>query len=161
MGNGVGGRLPNPSAPKKQFIFRQKPISGFFTLGERARATEVALGLVTVHPNPGPGGRQMSAEGKARRDCQVRTWRVSELNRMQRFMDRAYRYVWRKGNEPPLMQMQREGKNMADIQCELGVMLIWWKVEKRVLAQIGHVMRMEGSRMVKAVVLGWIEQLER
>ena len=36
-----------------------------------------------------------------------------------------------------------------------------WKIEKRVLERIGHVMRMDDGRMVKAVVLGWVEQLER
>ena len=32
-------------------------------------------------------------------DCHVRTWRVAELNRMQWFVDRAYRYVWKRGND--------------------------------------------------------------
>ena len=94
-------------------------------------------------------------------DCHVRTWRVAELRKMQSFMDRCFRFVWRKGNEPPLRQMQREGKNMADVRKELGVMPVRWKVEKRVLERIGHVMRMGDDRLVKAVVLGWVEQLER
>ena len=34
------------------------------------------------------------------------------------------------------------------------------KVEKRCLERIGHVMRMENDRIVKAAVLGWIEDLE-
>ena len=34
-------------------------------------------------------------------------------------------------------------------------------MEKRILERIGHIMRMEDDRMVKAVVLGWVEQLER
>ena len=87
-------------------------------------------------------------------DCHVRTWRVAELRRMQSFVDRCYRYVWRRGNEPPLMEMQKEEKNMAGVRKELGVMPVRWKVEKRVLERIGHVMRMEDDRMVKAVVLG-------
>ena len=94
-------------------------------------------------------------------DCHVRTWRISEINRLQRQVDRAYRSVWSRGNEPPLMQMQREGRNMADVRKDLGVMSIRWKIEKRVLERIGHVMRMEDGRIVKAVVLGWVEQLER
>ena len=94
-------------------------------------------------------------------DCHVRTWRISEINRLQKQVDRAYRSVWSSGNEPPLMQMQREGKNMADVRKDLGVMSVRWKTEKRVLERVGHVMRMEDGRMVKAVVLGWVEQLER
>ena len=35
-----------------------------------------------------------------------------------------------------------------------------WKIEKRVLERIGHVVRMENDRMVKAMVLGWYEGLE-
>ena len=35
-----------------------------------------------------------------------------------------------------------------------------WKIERRVLERIGHVMRMENDRLAKAVVLGWWEGLE-
>ena len=35
-----------------------------------------------------------------------------------------------------------------------------WKIERRVLERIGHVMRMENDRLMKAVVLGWWEGLE-
>ena len=48
---------------------------------------------------------------------------------------------------------------MADIRAELKI--IRWKVEKRVLERIGHVMRMDDERMTKAMVLGWMEDLEK
>ena len=48
---------------------------------------------------------------------------------------------------------------MADVRKELGVKSIRWKIEKRVLERIGHVMRMD-DRMTKAVVLGWLGELE-
>ena len=35
-----------------------------------------------------------------------------------------------------------------------------WKIERRVLERIGHVIRMENDRLTKAVVLGWWEGLE-
>ena len=94
-------------------------------------------------------------------DCHIRTWRVGEMKRLQKFMDRAYRYVWSRKNKPPLRQMQEEKKNMADVRKELGVTSMRWRVEKRILERIGHIMRMEDGRTVKAVVLGWVEQLER
>ena len=72
----------------------------------------------------------------------------------------AYRYVWSRGNKPPLIQMQEEGVNMYDVRRTLGVKSIRWKVEKRCLERIGHVLRMDDGRMVKAVVLGWMEGLE-
>ena len=65
MGIGVGRRLPHRSAPKKLFISRQQPIRGSLRrLEERARKAEVSARLVTVHPNPGPVGRDKSAEAK-------------------------------------------------------------------------------------------------
>ena len=94
-------------------------------------------------------------------DCQARTWRVKEIKRMQGVVDRAYRYVWGNKNKPPLMQMREEGKNMEDVRKELGVRSLRWKIEKRVLERIGHVFRMEDGRLVKSMVLGWVEQLER
>ena len=94
-------------------------------------------------------------------DCQVRVWRVREIRRMQSMVDRCYRYVWSRKTGPPLMQMQREKKNMEDVRRELGVKSLRWKVEKRVLERIGHVMRMDDERMTKAVVLGWLGELEK
>ena len=94
-------------------------------------------------------------------DCQTRTWQVGEIKRLQRFVDKGYRYVWSRKNKPPLVQMKEEGKNMADVRAELGVRSIRWKVEKRCLERIGHVFRMDDSRMTKAVVLGWMDELEK
>ena len=49
---------------------------------------------------------------------------------------------------------------MQNIRNELGVKTVRLKVEKRVLERIGHVMRMDDDRTVKAVTLGWLEDLE-
>ena len=35
---------------------------------------------------------------------------------MQSMVDRCYRYVWSRKKEPPLRQMEREKKNMADVR---------------------------------------------
>ena len=58
------------------------------------------------------------------------------------------------------MQMQEEHKRMCDVRMELGVESVRWKIERRVLERIGHVMRMEDTRMTKACVLGWMQVLE-
>ena len=76
-------------------------------------------------------------------------------------VDKAYRWVWCGGKGPPLRVMKEKGVNMVDVRKELGVMSLRWKIEKRVLERIGHVMRLDDSRVLKAVVLGWVEQLER
>ena len=94
-------------------------------------------------------------------DCQTRTWQVGEIQKMQRCMDKKYRHIWSKKTKPPLFQMQEEEKNMQDIRNELKVKTLRYKIEKRVLQRIGHVMRMDDSRMTKAVTLGWMEDLER
>ena len=93
-------------------------------------------------------------------DCHVRVWYVKELKKLQKFMDQIYRYIWSRKTKPPTMQMEEEGKRMQDLWAELGVKSIRWKVEKRILERIGHVMRMEDGRMTKAVILGWMEELE-
>ena len=36
-----------------------------------------------------------------------------------------------------------------------------WKIEKRILERIGHVMRMDDNRMTKAAALGWMKELEK
>ena len=49
---------------------------------------------------------------------------------------------------------------MQDVRNELGVKSVRYKIEKRCLERIGHVMRMDDERKVKAVTLGWMEDLE-
>ena len=39
--------------------------------------------------------------------------------------------------------MQARGENMYDVRRMLGVKTIAWKIEKRVLERIGHVVRMK------------------
>ena len=93
-------------------------------------------------------------------DCATRTWQQREIKRLQSCMDKKYRYIWSRKTGPPLVQMQQEHKNMWDVRRELGVKSVRYKIEKRVLERVGHVMRMEDDRTVKAAVLGWLEELE-
>ena len=93
-------------------------------------------------------------------DSGVRVWYKCEYKRLQKFMDKCFRYVWSNRREQPLRRMQELGVNMWDVRSMLGVKSVRWKVEKRVYERIGHVMRMSDERMVKAVVLGWYEGLQ-
>ena len=52
-------------------------------------------------------------------------------------------------------------KNLSDVRRELGVASVRWKVEKRILERMGHVMRIDDGRMTKQCVLGWMEELEK
>ena len=93
-------------------------------------------------------------------DCAVRTWYKKDMKKLQSWIDRCYRYVWSNRREPPLRVMERQHQNMQDVRNELGVKSVRYKIEKRVLERVGHVMRMGEERMVKRVVLGWWKELE-
>ena len=56
--------------------------------------------------------------------------------------------------------MQELHTNMQDVRNSLKVKSVRWKVEKRVLERIGHILRMDDTRQVKAVTLGWLVDLE-
>ena len=49
---------------------------------------------------------------------------------------------------------------MQDVRMCLGVRSIRWKIEKRVLETIGHVVQMEINRNIKAIVFEWHEGFE-
>ena len=89
---------------------------------------------------------EASVESSLLFDSQARVWMTGEIKRLQQQVDKAYRYVWSRGNEPPLRHMQREKKNMADVRKELNVKSLRWKIEKRALERLGHVMPMGYGR---------------
>ena len=57
--------------------------------------------------------------------------------------------------------MEESGKNMQDVRNELKIKSIRWKIEKRVLQRIGHILRMDDRRMTKIAILGWYEELKK
>ena len=102
---------------------------------------------------------EASVESSMLFDCQARTWRVREIKKLKSMVDHTYWYIWSDKRKPPLIQMQEKGVNMVDVQMELGVRSLRWKIEKRVYERIGHVLRMEVGRMAKSVVFGWLKNL--
>ena len=93
-------------------------------------------------------------------DAAVCPYYKNEINRMQQWIDRRYRCVWSNKQKPPLITMERTHTNRQDIRNQLNIKTLQWKIEKRSLEQIGHVLRMDISRPVKAAVLGWSPALE-
>ena len=93
-------------------------------------------------------------------DAAVRPWQKREMKKLQQWMDKRYRYTWSHHKEAPLRTMQRTGQNMQDIRNLLGIRSVQWKIEKRSLQRIGHVMRLNDDRPVKRAVQGWIPALE-
>ena len=102
---------------------------------------------------------EASVESSVLFDCPARTWRVKEIQWLQSLVDRAYRYIWSNKKKLPLVQIQQEGVNMVDVREALGVKSLRWKIEKQVYESIGHVLRMEDGRLVKALVFGWLKNL--
>ena len=93
-------------------------------------------------------------------DCQARVWWKKDVMRLQKWMDKCWRYVWSNRNREPLRQIQVRGENMYDVRARLGVKSVQWKIETRVLERVGHVMRMKDESLTKVAVLGWYKKLE-
>ena len=45
-------------------------------------------------------------------NCSVRTWSIGEIKRLQKKVDKCYRYVWSGKTQPPLKEMEKKKKNM-------------------------------------------------
>ena len=61
-GNGAGRRLPSLSAPKAHSIRPTPVLDGPLKRGRRAMSAIVSFALRTIHPNPGPFGRDEEAK---------------------------------------------------------------------------------------------------
>ena len=46
-------------------------------------------------------------------DCQARVWYKRDMKRVQSWLDKCYRYVWRDRNGQPFMQMQAKSLEPA------------------------------------------------
>ena len=91
-------------------------------------------------------------------DCQARSWTNTDLRKFQSAADKCYRFVWNDGKGLPKLRMQAEHTNSYNIRLQLEIHSIRYKVEKRALERVGHVLRMPDSRLTKRVVLGrWNE----
>ena len=76
-------------------------------------------------------------------DCQAKVWYKRDVNKLQRLMDKFYRYVWSDRNGEPLRTKAKMHENMTDVRQRLGIKSVEWKIERRVLERIGHVIRIE------------------
>lgn len=103
---------------------------------------------------------EMCVESGLLFDAAVRPWYVADMKNLQSWVDKCYRYIWSNKRQPPLIEMEERGKNMQDVRNDLQVKSLRWKIEKRTLQRIGHILRMSNDRPTKAAVLGWLEKLE-
>ena len=78
----------------------------------------------------------------------------NEINRIQRNVDRIYRYIWSEKKEPPL-KMAKNIVNIFEVRSQLAVDRIETKITRRALQRVGHVLRMDNKRPAKKVIIGW------
>ena len=93
-------------------------------------------------------------------NCSIRPWHAAEIQKLQRYADKLYRYVSSDKKKQPLREMQEKKVNMFQVRKDLGVGSLEMKIEKRTLERIGHVLRMKNDRIVKQITLGWPVILE-
>ena len=49
---------------------------------------------------------------------------------------------------------------MQNVRTSLNIRSVEWKIEKRVLERIGHILRKENDKLIKIAVSGWMKELE-
>ena len=98
---------------------------------------------------------QTCVESTALFDAAVRPLYESEINKIQREIDRLYRSIWASKNKPPINQIQEKSINMFGVRKQLTIDSMELKIEKRHLIRIGHILRMDNNRLTKQLVLGW------
>ena len=86
-------------------------------------------------------------------DSNARSWRQSDIKRLQSVADRCYRFIWNNGKGMALIRMQEEKTNSYEIRRQLNITSIRTKIETRCLERIGHVLRMPNYRLTKKVAL--------
>ena len=87
-------------------------------------------------------------------DSNARSWRQSDIKKLQSVADRCYRFIWNYGKGMALIIMQEEKTNRYEIRRQLNITSIRTKIETRCLQRIGHVLRMPNHRLTKQVGLG-------
>ena len=97
---------------KACFVLKKRLKSSKLTKREQARVVEAC------------------AESTALFDAQIRPWHRSEINQIQRAMDKTYLYIQSNKKSPPLIEMAENGVNMFEEREQLGVTMIETKITK-------------------------------
>ena len=97
---------------------------------------------------------QATVEATLLFDCNVHAWTKSEIVKLQRVADIAYRWIWNEGKGLARIRMQKQHVNAYNIRKQLQISSIRSKIEIRTLQRIGHVLRMPNERAVKKLILG-------
>ena len=76
----------------------------------------------------------------------ARVWYKGELKKVQKWIAKCYRYMWSDRNGQLLRQMSERLVNMVNVKKRLCAKSFAWKVEKRWLERIRHVLLMGNER---------------
>ena len=83
----------------------------------------------------------------------MRPCTANDIKKLQKFADRAYRYVWNNGKPRALIRLL-EKINSFQLGRKLQIESKRTNIEIRALERLGHVLRRPDKRMVKKVALG-------
>ena len=86
-------------------------------------------------------------------DSSVRPCTATDIKKLQKFADRAYRYKRNNGKLRALIRMQEEKINSFEIRRQRQIDSMRTKIEIIALERLGHILRMLDRTMVKKVAL--------
>ena len=84
-------------------------------------------------------------------NCQVQTWSIGEIKRIQRKVEQCYRYVWSPNSQAPLKKMEAKHRKRWNVRKELRVKSLRLKIERQSLEGFGHILCLLHERRVKKV----------
>ena len=64
-------------------------------------------------------------------NCSIRPWHAAEIRKLQRYVDKLYRYVWGNRKNQPLREMQEKKVNTFQVRKDLWVGSLEMKIEKK------------------------------
>ena len=98
---------------------------------------------------------ELCLESSSLFNCSIKPWHAAKIRKLQRYVDKLYRYIWSNKKKQPLREMQEKGVNMFQVRKTLGVGSLELKIEKQTLERLRHVLRLKNDRVVKQITLGW------
>ena len=97
---------------------------------------------------------QATVESKLLFECTVQPWCNSYIDKLQKVVYKAYRWIWNDGKGLARLGIQKEHVNPYRFSKQLQITSLRSKIELRTRERIGHIIRMPDCRAVKKAVLG-------
>ena len=82
---------------------------------------------------------QATVESTILFECVVQPWCKSDIEKLPRVDDKAYRWIWNDSKGLTRLRMQKEHVNSYRIRKQLQITSVRTKIELRTLERIGHI----------------------